>query len=77
MSSQCPKKKVHSVEESTTASEAGSSQDTIMVGSVDSCFDVGSVSEVTLEPRSADEKICSMSAPNVRGIRRHRDRFRC
>ena len=66
MSSRCPKKKVHSVEESTTASQAGSSQDTIMVGSVGSCFDVGSVSEVTLEPRGADEKICSMSASNVR-----------
>ena len=50
MSSQCPKKKVHAVEESTTASQAGS-QDTIMVGSVGSYFDVGSVSEVTLQPR--------------------------
>ena len=64
MSSQCPKKKVHAVEQSTTASQAGS-QDTIMVGSVGSYFDVGSVSEVTLEPRGADEKICSMGAPNV------------
>ena len=64
MSSQCPKKKVHSVEESTTASQAGSSRDTIMVGSVGSYFDVDSVSEVTLEPRGADEKICSMRAPN-------------
>ena len=33
------------------------SQGTIMVGSVGSYYDVGSVSEVTLEPRSADEKI--------------------
>ena len=70
MSSQCPKKKVHAkkvhaVEASTTASQAGS-QDTIMVGSVGSYFDVGSVSEVILEPRGADEKICSMGAPNVR-----------
>ena len=64
MSSQSPKKKVHSVEESTTASQVGSSHDAIMVGSVGSYFDVGSVSEVTFEPRSADEKICSMSAPN-------------
>ena len=62
MSSQCPKKKVHALEESTTASQAGS-QDTIRVGSVGSYFDV---SEVTLEPRGADEKICSMGAPNVR-----------
>ena len=51
------------VEESTTASQASSSQDTIIVGSVGSYFDVG---EVTLEPRGADEKICSMGAPNVR-----------
>ena len=58
-------KKVHAVEESTTASQAGS-QDTIMVGSVGSYFNAGCVSEVTLEPRSADEKICSMGAPNVR-----------
>ena len=48
MSSQCPKKKVHAVEESTTASQVGS-QDTTMVGSVGSYFDVGSV---TLEPRA-------------------------
>ena len=58
MSSQCPKKKIQAVEESTTASQAGSSQDTIMVGSVGSYSDVGSVSEVTLKPRGADEKIC-------------------
>ena len=64
MSSQVPKKKVHAVEESTTASQVGS-QDTIMVGSVESYFDVGSVSEVTIEPRSADEKICSMDAPSL------------
>ena len=63
--SQCPKKKVHVVEESTAASQAGS-QDTIMVGSVENYFDVGSVSEVTIEPRGAVEKIYSMDAPNVR-----------
>ena len=65
LSSQCPKKKVHSVEESTTASQVGS-QDTIMFGSVGSYFDVGSVSDVTLEPRVADEKTCFMGPPNVR-----------
>ena len=65
MSSQCPKKKVRAVEESTTASQAGS-QDTIMVGSVGRYFDVGSVSEVILDVRGADEKICSMDAPKVR-----------
>ena len=51
--------------ESTTASQAGS-QDTIMVGSVGSYFDIGSVSEMTFEPRGADEKICSTGAPDVR-----------
>ena len=45
--------------------QAGS-QDTIMVGSIGSYFDVGSVSEVTHEPRGAHEKVCSTSAPNVR-----------
>ena len=64
-SSQCPKKKVHAVEESTTISQVGS-QDTMMFGSVGSYCDVGSVSEVTLQPRGADEKICSMGAPSVR-----------
>ena len=37
-----------------------------MVGPVGSYFDVGSVSEVILEPRGADDKICSMGAPSVR-----------
>ena len=37
-----------------------------MVGSVGSYFDVGSVSEMTFEPRGADEKICSTGAPDVR-----------
>ena len=41
-------------------SQAGN-QDTIMVGSVGSYFDVGSVTEVTLEPRGADDK-CSECA---------------
>ena len=50
---------------STTASQAGS-QDTSMVGSVGSYFDVSSVSEVTFEPRGTDDKICFMGAPNVR-----------
>ena len=59
MSSQRPKKKVHAVGASTTASQVGS-QDTIMLGSVGSYFDVGSVSEGTREPRGADDKICSM-----------------
>ena len=66
MSSQCPKKKVHAMEECTTASQAGSSQDTIKVGAIGSHFDLGSVSEGTLELRGADEKICSMGAANVR-----------
>ena len=65
MSPQCPKKKVHAVAESSTTANQAGSQDTIMVGSIGSYFDVGSVSEVTHETRGADEKICSMSAPNV------------
>ena len=52
------------MEESTTVSHGN--QDTIMVGSVGSCFDVVSVSDVTIEPRSAGEKLCSMDDPNVR-----------
>ena len=37
-----------------------------MVGPIGSYFDIGSVSEGTLEPRGADENICSMGAPSVR-----------
>ena len=37
-----------------------------MVGLVESHLDVGSVREVTIEPRGAGEKICSMDAPNAR-----------
>ena len=37
-----------------------------MVGSIGSNFDIGSVSERTLEPRGADENICSMGVPSVR-----------
>ena len=55
MSSQCSKKKVHTMEESTTASQVGS-QDTITVGSVESYFEFGSVSET----------ICFVDAPDVR-----------
>ena len=46
---------------STTASQVGS-QNTVMVESIGSYFDTGSVSEGTLEPRSADDNICSMGA---------------
>ena len=49
----------------TTASQVGS-QDTTMAGSIGSYSDLGSASEGIREPRGADEKICSMSAPNVR-----------
>ena len=65
MLSQCPKKKVHAVQELTTASQVGS-QDTIMVGSIGSYFVISSVSEGTLQSRSAGEKICSIGAPGVR-----------
>ena len=42
LSSQCPKKKVHAVEDLPTASQVGS-QDTTMVGAIGSCFGLGSV----------------------------------
>ena len=64
VSSQCPQKKVHAVEESTTASQAGS-QETSMVGPIGSYFDLGSVSEGTLEFRGAGEEICSVGIPSV------------
>ena len=37
-----------------------------MINSIESNFDIGSVSERTLEPRGADENICSMGVPSVR-----------
>ena len=58
MSSQCPKKKVHAVEDLTAASQVGN-QDTTMVGN-GSYFDLGSVSEGIFEPRGAGAKICSV-----------------
>ena len=45
MSSQCPKKKVHAVEESTTASQAGSQKTQSWLDRFGSYFDVGSVIE--------------------------------
>ena len=59
LSSQCPEKKVHAVEDLTTASQVGS-QDTTMVGAIGSYLGLGSVSEGILEPRSAGEEICSV-----------------
>ena len=44
MSCHSPKKKVHAVEDVTTANRVGS-QDTTMVGAIGSSFDLGSVSE--------------------------------
>ena len=37
-----------------------------MVGTIGSCFDLGSVGEGIPEPRCADEDICSVGAPSVR-----------
>ena len=53
------------MEELTTASQAGS-QEAIMVGSIGSHFDLGSVMEGTREFRAAGEEICSVGAPSVR-----------
>ena len=57
MSSQCPKKKVHAVEDLTAASEVGNQDTTWLDGSY---FDLGSVSEGIFEPRGAVAKICSL-----------------
>ena len=59
-----PKKKVHALEDLTTASQVGS-QDIIRVGAIGSNFDVGSVSERILEPRGAGEEVCSVGVPSV------------
>ena len=64
MSSQCPKK-VHSVEDVTTASQV-SSQDTTTVGAIGSYFDLGSVSGGIPEPRGAGEEICAVGVSSVR-----------
>ena len=64
MSSGCPKKKVHAVEDVTTASEVGS-EDTTVVGAIRSYFDLGSVSEGIPESRGAGEKIGSVGVPSV------------
>ena len=61
LSSQCPKKKVHAVEDLTTSSQLGS-QDTTMVGH----FDFGSVSEGIPDPRGAGGEISSVGAFGVR-----------
>ena len=54
MSSQCPKRKVHAVEELTTASQAGS---------------LGSVSEGIPEPRGAGAEMWCVGVPSVRSHR--------
>ena len=58
LSSQCPKKKVHAVEDLTTA--------TTMVGTIGSYVDLGIVSEGIPGPRGAGEEICSVGVPCVR-----------
>ena len=59
LQSQCPKK-VHAVEDLTTASQVGS-QDTTMVGATGSYFDLGSVSEGIPEPSGAGEESVLLS----------------
>ena len=52
------------MEESTTTSQAGS-QETTMVGAIGSNFDLGSVSEGTPKFRGAGEEVCSVGVPSV------------
>ena len=56
-----PKKNVHTVEKSATASQVGC-QETTMIGVIGSYFDLGSVSEGTSGLRCAREEICSVGA---------------
>ena len=65
LSSQCPKKKVHAVDESTATVSVAGSQETVMVGAIGNYFDLGSVSEWSPEPRSENEGICSVGTARV------------
>ena len=56
LSSQCPKKKVHAVDESAA---------TVSVGAIESYFDLGSVSEWSFELRGENEGICSVGIARV------------
>ena len=65
LSSQCPKKKVHAVDESAATVSVSGSQETFMVGAIVSYFDLGSVSEWSLELRGENEGICSVGTASV------------
>ena len=54
VSSQCPKKKVHAVDESAATVSVAGSQETVMVGAIGSYFDLGSVSEWRIELRGEE-----------------------
>ena len=65
LSSQCPKKKVHAVDESAATASVAGSQETVMVGAIGSYFDLESVSEWSLELRGENEGICSVGTASV------------
>ena len=65
LSSQCPKKKVHAVDESAATVSVAGSQETVMVGAIGSYFDLGSVSEWSLELRCENEGVCSVGTASV------------
>ena len=58
-------KKVHAVDESAATVSVAGSQETVMVGAIGSYFDLGSVSEWTLELRGENEGICSVGTASV------------
>ena len=61
----CPKKKVHAVDWSAATVSVVGSQETVMVGAIRICFDLGSVSEWSLEPRGENEGICSIGTASA------------
>ena len=65
LSSQCPKKKVHAVDESAATVSVAGSQETVMVGAIGSYFDLVSVSVWSLELRGETEGICSVGTASV------------
>ena len=60
-----PEEKMHAVDESAATVSVAGSQETVMVGAIGSYFDLGSVSEWSLEPRGENEGICSVGTASV------------
>ena len=59
------RKKVHAVDESAATVSVAGSQETVMVGAIGSFFDLGSVSEWSLELRGENEGIYSFGTASV------------